>query len=35
VRPPVSALTLTLWMLAVLMAQFVLACWWFGRLYAA
>jgi hypothetical protein len=25
-------LTLALWMLAVLIAQFLFACWWFGRL---
>ncbi len=30
----VSELTVLLWLLAALIAEFVLACWFFGRLYA-
>lgn len=31
---PLGDLALQLWVLAVLIAQLVLTCWWFGRMYA-
>jgi hypothetical protein len=32
---PVSDLALLLWLLAVLMAELLLTCWWFARMYSA
>ena len=35
VPPRVSELTVLLWLFVVLIALFVLTCWWFARLYSA
>ena len=32
--PAVSDLALQLWLLALLIAQFMVTCWWFSRMYA-
>ena len=32
---PISDLALQLWVLALLIAQILVACWWFGRMYTA
>jgi hypothetical protein len=32
---PVSDLAVLLWVLALLIGQFLLVCWWFGRMYSA
>jgi hypothetical protein len=30
-----SDVAFTLWVLAVLLGEFVLTCWWFGQMYAS
>ena len=33
--PTISNAALQLWVLALLMTEFMLTCWWFGRMYSS
>jgi hypothetical protein len=33
-RRQISDTALVLWMLAVLLGEFMLTCWWFGQMYS-